>query len=240
MDYECFKIVGVRSSQQLAGIIGYMGERKGEQMDYRQMTDEEIISCIQKQDASAMDFLLEKYKGLVRQKAKTLYLIGGDRDDLIQEGMIGLYKAVRDYDPGKEASFFPFAELCITRQMYSAIRASNRMKNQPLNNYISFNAPIKEGSDEMEEGGVTFGDSMPASKKANPEELLIDKENLTVLEYELGKRLSDMEQKVMGLYREGVSYTDIAQQLHKTPKSIDNTLQRIRRKLSGLLGEMER
>lgn len=209
-------------------------------MDYRQMKDEEIISCIKEQDASAMDFLLEKYKGLVRQKAKTLYLIGGDRDDLIQEGMIGLYKAVRDFNPKREASFLPFAELCITRQMYSAIRASNRMKNQPLNNYVSFNAPIKEGLEEMEEGSITFGDSMPASKKANPEELLIDKENLSVLEYELGKRLSKMEQNVLGLYREGRSYTDIAQQLHKTPKSIDNTLQRIRRKLSCLLDEMER
>lgn len=209
-------------------------------MNYWQMADEEIISCIRNQDASAMDFFLEKYKGLVLQKAKTLYLIGGDKDDLIQEGMIGLYKAVRDYDAGKESAFFTFAEICITRQMYSAIRTSNCMKNQPLNNYISFNAPIREGMDEMEDGSVTFGDSMPASKKANPEELLIDKENLSVLEYEIEERLSKMERNVMELYRAGLSYSDIAQRLRKTPKSIDNTLQRVRRKLSCLLKEKGR
>ncbi len=166
------------------------------------------------------DYLMEKYKGLVRKKARAMFLIGGDTDDLIQEGMIGLFKAVRDYQPDRESSFQFFANICIDRQIYTAIKSSNRQKHQPLNTYVS----LSDG--EAEEN---FRDS--CVEHDNPESILIDRENVAALENEMKKSLSPLENRVLQLYLDGNGYMDIARILGKTPKSIDNALQRIRGKI---------
>ncbi len=204
---------------------------------YKTLTDEEIIGRIRRQDSDAVDYLLEKYKNAVRQKARALYIIGGDRDDLIQEGMIGLYKAIRDYDSTKDASFGYFADLCISRQIYDAIKASNRKKNIPLNTYISLNSPIYNSYNEREDT-LSIIDKIYQDNNTNPEELVIDKERTSMLEYELERRLSNLEKEVVKLYVVGMKYTEIAAILNKEPKSIDNALQRIRAKLNALVKEM--
>ena len=177
---------------------------------------------------------MEKYKYLVRSKAKALFLIGGDKDDLIQEGMIGLYKAIRDYQSGKDNSFFTFADLCVSRQIYSAIKASNRKKNIPLNTYISLYAPAYgENSDAEEKENLV--DIIYQKNVSNPEELVIDKENTSMIEYELVRRLSDLEKRVLGLYMRDLKYVQIAEVLGKEPKTIDNALTRIKTKLNQVL-----
>ncbi len=196
---------------------------------YSQNCDEELIQRIRKNDTGALDYILEKYKNLVRKKARKLFLIGGDRDDLIQEGMIGLYKAVRDYDEGRESSFASFADLCISRQIYDAIKASNRQKNIPLNTYVSFYTP------QFDENG----DYLFANNKENPEVLLIDRENVTTLEKEFGQVLSGFEKEVLSLYLEGLKYQEIAQKIKREPKSVDNALQRIKAKLSKIYAMKE-
>lgn len=205
--------------------------------NYETLSDDKIISSIQNGDQLAMDYLLEKYKYLVRSKAKTLFLIGGDKDDLIQEGMIGLYKAIRDYQPDKANSFFNFADLCISRQMYSAIEASNRKKNIPLNNYISIYTPAYSENSDAEDKEV-LADIIYQKKMSNPEELVIDKENTSMIEYELVRRLSDLEKLVLSLYMQDLKYQQIAEVLKKEPKTIDNALTRIKTKLSQILKEI--
>ncbi len=204
---------------------------------YITLKDEEIICGIQNGDLPAIDYLLEKYKYLVRSKAKALYLIGGDKDDLIQEGMIGLYKAIRDYQPNKENSFFNFADLCISRQIYSAIKASNRKKNIPLNTYISLDTPIYSENNDVEEK-ENLVDIIHQKYVANPEELVIDKENTSMIEYELVRRLSDLEKEVLNLYMQDLKYVQIAEVLGKEPKTIDNALTRIKTKLNQVLKEI--
>ncbi len=209
---------------------------------YEGLSDEEIIEKIRQGHNDAVDFLMEKYKNLVRRKAANLFLIGADKEDLIQEGMIGLYKAIRDYQIGEESasSFYTFADLCISRQMYSAIKASNRKKNIPLNTYISLYGPAfgenkgNNGEENME-SHVNF---VHGEKNLNPEELVIDKENISVLEYTIERRLSDLEKKVIKYYRNGLSYVEIANLLGRSPKSIDNALQRIKTKLNQILKEL--
>jgi RNA polymerase sporulation-specific sigma factor len=201
---------------------------------YDMLTDEENVNRIQTGDLPAMDFLLEKYKHLVRSKAKALFLIGGDRDDLIQEGMIGLYKALRDFQSNKENSFFNFADLCISRQIYSAIKASNRKKNIPLNTYISLYAPAYGDNGDTEEK-ETLVDIIHQKYVSNPEELVIDKENTSMIEYELVRRLSDLEKQVLNLYMQDLKYIQIAEVLSKEPKTIDNALTRIKTKLNQVL-----
>lgn len=205
---------------------------------YKTLSDKDIITLIRNKDPEAMDYMLNRYKYLVRQKAKALYLMGGDHEDLIQEGMIGLYKAIRDFDLKAENSFYNFATLCISRQMYSAINASNRKKNQPLNTYISLYSPAyKETPDTNEKTSLV--DFIHQSKTSNPEELVIDKESTNMLEYELVRRLSSFENKVLDLYLEGFSYVQIAEILKKETKSIDNALQRIKTKLNKILKSCE-
>lgn len=204
--------------------------------EFHDMSDTDIFLRMREGDKQAVDYLMEKYKYLVRQKARTLFLMGGDKDDLIQEGMIGLYKAIRDYKEDKDSSFRNFADLCVSRQMYNAIKASNRKKNIPLNTYISFYTPI-HGDNREYEDKFSMIDLMIQNNELNPEEMLIDKENTSMIQYELGKRLSDFEQQVLQLYLEGLSYTQIAEQLEKEPKSIDNALQRIKAKLNQILRE---
>ena len=193
-------------------------------------SEDEIVHQIKEGRTELTDQIMEKYKNLVRKKARALYLMGGDNDDLMQEGMIGLFKAVRDFEPEYQASFAAFAEICISRQLYSAIQASNRKKHSPLNSYISlYSGTI--GKDRRE---VPLQEILPAAQMDNPEELVISRENARRLEAELKKRLSSFECRVLECYLEGRDYVEIAGQLGKSPKSIDNALQRIRRKVQGL------
>lgn len=206
-----------------------------EQLD--SLSDEAIISLIQSKELDAMDYMLNRYKYLVRKKAKALYLIGGDKDDLIQEGMIGLYKAIRDYSSEKENSFFNFADLCISRQIYSAIKSSNRKKNIPLNTYVSIYTPAYNDNSDTEEKEPLL-DLMYENTMPNPEELILDKERTSMLEYELVRHLSSFEKDVLNLYLQDFTYIQIADKLAKEPKSIDNALQRIRSKLNKVLKKL--
>lgn len=185
---------------------------------YDNISDEELIVRLRNGESGISDYLMEKYKGLVRKKARAMFLIGGDTDDLIQEGMIGLFKAVQDYQPGKEASFLTFARLCIDRQLYSAIQNSNRQKHMPLNSYVSLSR--EEDTDSI---GETWMES--------PEAIVIDQENARNLEQEIRGNLSPMENKVLSCYLEGYGLNQIAEMLGKSPKSIYNALQRIRTKI---------
>ena len=203
---------------------------------YSGLSDGEIITKIRQKDNDAIDYLLEKYKNVVRKKANTLFLIGGDKDDLIQEGMIGLYKAIRDFNPSKNTSFYSFADLCISRQMYTAIKLSNRMKNNPLNDYVSFDTPA---FGEENEEHISLLDIFLVNNQ-NPEELVIDKESTSMIKYELERRLSSMEQDVLTLYLCGKNYHEIAKKLDREPKSVDNALQRIKSKLTLVLEQLNK
>lgn len=193
------------------------------------MSENDIINLAQKRENAAMEYLLEKYKPLVRQKTRKLFLIDGDKDDLIQEGMIGLFKAVRDYQVGKDAAFKTFADLCISRQLYSAIKKSNRLKNQPLNSYVSIY------SDEFSDADELAGDrtviSSGSDNIANPEAIMIDRENAIDMQNKMFDKLSKMEREVLKRYLEGMTYQEIAADMEKSPKSIDNALQRIKGKI---------
>lgn len=193
--------------------------------DYSGFSDEQLIDRLHSDENDKneiMDYILEKYKPLVRKKTNALYLIGGEADDLIQEGMIGLFKAVRDYRSDKDSSFFNFAQLCISRQLCSALEASNRKKHIPLNTYVSFSQD-ESGSGELE-------DFIPIDFDS-PEQLLIEQEKFEEFQEQLWSKLSNMEKKVLELYLDGNNYTTIARMLGKPDKSIDNALQRIRQKL---------
>lgn len=201
---------------------------------YEICTDEELIEFSHQGRDSATDYLLEKYKPLVRKKARTLYLIGGDNDDLIQEGMIALYKAIREFDRTRESSFAAFAALCIEHQLYNVIKGANRLKNSPLNSYISLDTPTddREGNPRRE----TLADTLLPTELINPEDILIDRENVTDIERALEERLSEFECEVVKLYIDGHNYQQIGELLGKSGKSIDNALQRIKKKL----GEMKK
>ena len=204
---------------------------------YEGISDEVLIEKIREGDSDAVDYLMDKYKNFVRRKAANLFLIGADKEDLIQEGMIGLYKAIRDYEKEKDTTFYTFADLCISRQMYSAIKASNRKKNIPLNTYISLHGPAfgEEKGQEYAEGYVNY---VSGEKNQNPEELVIDKENIAVLEYTIESRLSSLEKEVIQYYMNGLSYVEIAEILGRSPKSVDNALQRIKTKLNQIFKEL--
>lgn len=195
---------------------------------YTGITDEELIDRLRDGEQGIIDYLMDKYKNLVRNKAKSMYILGGDNDDLIQEGMIGLFKAVRDYDSGRDASFYTFAELCVSRQMYTAVQASGRKKHAPLNSYVSLYANMAEGSNEDEANLVNI---LPALTELNPEEQLIDKENVEKLRTIIGTELSDLEKHVLDLYMTGMPYTQIAKVLGRDAKSTDNALHRMKSKI---------
>ncbi len=197
---------------------------------YKEMTDEELIQSLRDGRSEIMDFILEKYKYLVRRRANVMFLMGGEPEDLIQEGMIGLFKAIRDFRQEKEASFYHFADLCVTRQIYRAVEASQRKKHQPLNSYISLNAG------EGEQGSLL--EMLSTMESANPEQLLIDQENVAAMEAQMNHVLSKMEREVMSYYLQGLNYHQIAQVMKKKPKAIDNALQRIRSKLSSIKKEI--
>ncbi len=198
-------------------------------MNYTTYTDEELIRMLRAGETHIADYIMEKYKPLVRKKTNAMYLIGGETDDLIQEGMIGLFKAVRDYKEEKETSFFSFADLCVSRQLYSALEASNRKKHMPLNTYISFSNQDNDEGMSLEE--------IITDQTISPEQMLIEQEGREEFFQRLKENLSSMERTVLYLYLEGNSYTQIAEIMSKTPKSIDNTLQRIRGKIKQLKSE---
>lgn len=188
---------------------------------FEELADEELIEELRKGQDVCMDLLIERYKRQVRNQARALYLIGGDGDDLIQEGMLGLFKAIRDYRPEKGAAFGAFARLCISRQLYSAVQAADRQKHAPLNTYVELSSDL----DVQKEG--------PQGR--SPEELIIDRENIEGLKAEIASILSPMEKKILEAYLAGESYGETAGRLNRSPKSIDNALQRIRRKIKEFL-----
>ncbi|HEY3315097.1 MAG TPA: RNA polymerase sporulation sigma factor SigH [Bacillota bacterium] len=197
---------------------------------YDTMVDEEIVEYARDGNDGALEFLINKYKNFVRAKARSYFLIGADREDIIQEGMIGLYKAIRDFRSDKLSSFRAFAELCITRQIITAIKTATRQKHIPLNSYVSLNKPIYD-----EDSDRTLLDVLSGSKITDPEELIISREEFGDIEEKMGEILSDLEWKVLMSYLDGKSYQEIAVDLKRHVKSIDNALQRVKRKLERYL-----
>ncbi len=193
--------------------------------------DEEVVIEAKKGDVRAQEYLINKYQNFVKAKAKSYFLIGADKEDIYQEGMIGLYKAIRDFKADKLSSFKAFAELCVTRQIITAIKTATRQKHIPLNTYVSLNKPIYD-----EESDRTLLDILSSLKVSDPEELIISKEEMNHIESEIGEVLSDLEMEVLMSYLDGKSYQEIACDLDRHAKSIDNALQRVKRKLEKCLG----
>ena len=214
----------------LEAVLVGIGAQKEIVDSYELMIDEEVVEDARNGDALAQEYLIKKYKNFVRAKARSYFLIGADREDIIQEGMIGLFKAIRDFRSDKLSSFRAFAELCITRQIITAIKTATRQKHIPLNSYVSLNKPIYD-----EESDRTLLDVLSGAKISDPEELIISREELSHIESKLGEILSDLEWKVLMSYLEGKSYQEIAEDLDRHVKSIDNALQRVKRKLERYL-----
>jgi len=211
-----------------------LGAQRDVANNYQLMLDEEVVEFARNGDEDALEYLITKYKNFVRAKARAYFLIGADREDIIQEGMIGLYKAIRDFRMDKLSSFRAFAELCITRQMITAINTATRQKHIPLNSYISLNKPIYD-----EDSDRTLMDVISGTKITDPEELIISREEFDNIEEKMEEILSSLEWKVLMAYLEGKSYQEIAKDLHRHVKSIDNALQRVKRKLERYLEKRE-
>lgn len=197
---------------------------------YDLKSDEEIVESVREGDSEALEYLINKYRNFVRAKARSYFLIGADREDIVQEGMIGLYKSIRDFRGDKLSSFKAFAELCITRQIITAIKTATRQKHIPLNSYVSLDKPIYD-----EDSDRTLLDVICGTRVSDPEELMINKEDFSGLEDKMGEILSDLERRVLVLYLDGRSYQEIAADLDRHVKSIDNALQRVKRKLERYL-----
>ena len=203
-------------------------------MNYKNMTDDQLIQELRNGTSDITDFLMEKYKGLVKRKARAMYLWGGEREDLIQEGMIGLFKAINDYKPEEDSSFSGFAELCVSRQMYTAIKASQRKKHIPLNSYVSLYTEHEVGEDGYV---LPLAETIEASNESNPEIQVLAAEHAESFEEELRKRLSKLENRVLYLQMNGMDYQTIAKIMDKSPKTVDNALQRMKTKARQLLEE---
>jgi RNA polymerase sporulation-specific sigma factor len=199
-------------------------------LDFKTMGDEDVVELAKSNNPLALEYLISKYKNFVRSKARSYFLIGADRDDIIQEGMIGLYKAIRDYEKGKLASFKSFAEICIKRQMITAIKSATRQKHVPLNSYVSLNKPVYE-----EETDRMLIDVLSERDALDPMELFIGREDLNTMENKIEELLSELEMEVLMAYIDGKSYQEIAEELHRDVKSIDNALQRVKKKLERYL-----
>ena len=197
--------------------------------------DEQLVALAREGDDAALCTLLEKYRGFARSKARSYFLVGADKEDIVQEGMIGLYKAIRDYNPDLDTSFRAFAELCVTRQIITAIKTATRHKHGPLNNYVSFHRPVLADED----GERCLGDVLVGPALSDPAELVISAERIRALQHHFETVLSDLEAEVLRLYVDGKSYQEIAELLKRHVKSIDNALQRIKRKLDSHLRERE-
>ncbi|WP_088106032.1 RNA polymerase sporulation sigma factor SigH [Halalkalibacter urbisdiaboli] len=194
--------------------------------NFNQVDDDYLVEQVRSGDSSALEYLINKYKNFVRAKARSYFLIGADHEDIVQEGMIGLYKAVRDFKGDKLSSFKAFAELCITRQIITAIKTATRQKHIPLNSYVSLDKPIYD-----EESDRTLLDVICGTRVTDPEELLINQEEFEDIELKMGEILSELERQVLMLYLDGRSYQEISVDLNRHVKSIDNALQRVKRKL---------
>ncbi len=199
-------------------------------IEFKDKSDEEVVSEAQKGNNRAQEYLITKYENFVKSKAKSYFLIGADKEDIYQEGMIGFYKAIRDFKPDKFTSFKAFAEICVTRQIITAIKTATRQKHIPLNTYVSLNKPIYE-----DESDRTLIDVLSSIAISDPEELIISQEQLKFIEEEIAKVLSELELEVLTSYLDGKSYQEIASDLDRHEKSIDNALQRVKRKLEKCL-----
>ncbi len=211
-------------------MTAYLSADQLQQHDLEAMSDEDLVELVRQGDDEALEHLIHKYKNFVRAKARSYFLIGADREDIVQEGMIGLYKSIRDFRDDKLASFKAFAELCITRQIITAIKTATRQKHIPLNSYVSLDKPIYD-----EDSDRTLLDVICGSRVTDPEELIINQEEFDDIEVRMGEILSDLERKVLMLYLDGRSYQEIAVDLKRHVKSIDNALQRVKRKLERYL-----
>lgn len=198
------------------------------------LDDDTIIQLIHQGNSLALDFLIHKYRNFVRAKSRTYFLIGADKEDIVQEGMIGLYKAIRDFDSDKLSSFKAFAELCITRQIITAVKTSTRQKHIPLNSYVSLDKPVYD-----EESDRTLLDIIAGSRGIDPQELLVSREKYADMEFKLTELLSELEKKSLNLYLDGQSYQEISVELRRHVKSIDNALQRVKRKFEQLIESQE-
>ena len=203
-----------------------------EPLEYKQMTDEQLIEIIRQGDTLAQDYILNKYKVLVKSKARAYFIIGADKEDIIQEGMIGLYKAIRDFQGDKCTSFRAFAELCINRQIITAIKSATRQKHIPLNSYVSLNKPLFDEDSEQ-----TYLDLLKEPENANPETLFIGQEDKDIIETHMGEVLSAFEAKVLSYYLKGKPYVEIARLMNKQEKSIDNALQRVKKKIEKFMAQ---
>lgn len=205
-------------------------ETMDQNVDLDILDDDQLIELVHAGQSLALDYLIHKYRNFVRAKARTYFLIGADREDIVQEGMIGLYKAIRDYKGEKLSSFKAFAELCITRQIITAVKTATRQKHIPLNSYISLDKPIYD-----EESDRTLLDVIVGSKVGDPQELLVNQEKYGDMEHKMAELLSGLERQVLALYLDGRSYQEISLELNRHVKSIDNALQRVKRKLEKYL-----
>ena len=201
-----------------------------EHTKFSEIEDEDLVEFVHNGDNLALEYLIHKYKNFVKAKARSYFLIGADHEDIIQEGMIGLYKAIRDFKGDKLSSFKAFAELCVTRQMITAIKTATRQKHIPLNSYVSLDKPIYD-----EESDRTLIDVIKESRIVDPESLLINREEFGDIEVKMSEILSDLERQVLMLYLDGRSYQEISADLNRHVKSIDNALQRVKRKLERYL-----
>ena len=217
------------TNEMLSGIEEYVSP---EISRFAEFTDEKIVEMSHSGDMAAEEYLLDKYKNFVRSKARSYFLVGADHEEIVQEGMIGLYKAIRDFRPDKLSSFRAFAELCITRQIITAIKTATRQKHIPLNNYVSLNKPLYD-----EESDRTLLDVIVEGRVSDPEELIINMENVGNIRTKINEVLSTLEQQVLNAYLDGKSYQEIAELLGRHVKSIDNALQRVKRKLEKNLEE---
>jgi RNA polymerase sporulation-specific sigma factor len=197
--------------------------------------DDRLVAAVRAGDDAALTELLTKYRGFARAKARSYFLVGADHEDIVQEGMIGLYKAIRDFNPELASTFRAFAELCITRQIITAIKTATRQKHGPLNSYVSFSRPVAGDED----GDRTLSDVLPMAAVCDPADLVISAERIRALQEHFDEVLSDLEAEVLRLYVDGKSYVEIADVLDRHVKSIDNALQRIKRKLDGHLRARE-
>ncbi len=197
---------------------------------YGLLDDELLVELVHNGESEALEYLIVKYRNFVRAKARTYFLIGGDKEDLVQEGLIGLFKAIRDFKEDKQSSFKAFAELCITRQIITAIKTATRQKHIPLNSYVSLDKPIYE-----EDSDRTLLDVLAGAKAFDPEELIISREEYDDIELKMDELLSDLERRVLSLYLDGQSYQEISEGLNRHVKSIDNALQRVKKKLERYL-----
>lgn len=199
---------------------------------YEALTDEQVLELIHSGDMLAQEYLIEKYKGLVRIKTRSYFMLGADREDILQEGMIGLYKAIRDFKVDKQVNFYSFAELCIVRQIITAIKTAGRQKHIPLNSYMSLNRSVYDENDEC-----TYIELLSYDLSSNPEAMVIDTEEKNSIEKRIAVVLSPLERRVLSLYLRGKSYTEIADKINKDEKSIDNALQRVKKKVEKIINE---